>query len=378
MAPLTLIHANAVFLLVPLCAALTVWLTVCSGARSPSRRQECSAALLVAVSPTFLLQTVQPMSDVPVGGVLALPLLLARRPSTAAAILAGVAASLAHSRAAQSCAAVLSSRRRAPRCGPAVTAGRRHSLANRRGHAPSGAAGARLPGVVALGWIQAVRYGSPLGSGYGSFEDLFGLANIAPNLARYPRWLTETHTPFIWLWLLAPLWIRPRPRVSAFGWIRYGSRLPSSWPTCRTCTSGRDEWSYTRFLLPALPLMLVFVAFVACLSCARGAPCLARRWPPRPRLSSSSPPVAIQRVVARGVRHARRRAEVSRRRGFVRRRLPATAFVLAAQHSGSIRYYSGRPTLRWDLLDAGSLDRAIASLRRAGYEPYAVAGYRRG
>ena len=45
---------------------------------------------------------------------------------------------------------------------------------------------------------------------------------------------------------------------------------------------------------------------------------------------------------------------------------------MAAQHSGSITYYSGRPTLRWDLLDAASLDRAIASLRRAGYEPYAV------
>ena len=58
--------------------------------------------------------------------------------------------------------------------------------------------------------------------------------------------------------------------------------------------------------------------------------------------------------------------------GFVREQLPATAFVLAAQHSGSITYYSGRPTLRWDLLDAASLDRAIASLRRAGYEPYVV------
>ena len=45
---------------------------------------------------------------------------------------------------------------------------------------------------------------------------------------------------------------------------------------------------------------------------------------------------------------------------------------MAAQHSGSITYYSGRPTLRWDLLDAASLDRAIASLRRAGYEPYVV------
>ena len=32
-------------------------------------------------------------------------------------------------------------------------------------------------------------------------------ANVLPNLARYPRWLTETHTPFIWLSVLAPVWI---------------------------------------------------------------------------------------------------------------------------------------------------------------------------
>ena len=40
------------------------------------------------------------------------------------------------------------------------------------------------------------------------------------------------------------------------------------------------------------------------------------------------------------------------------------------QHSGSIRHYSGRPTLRYDSLDPEWLDRAIAHLRSAGYEPY--------
>jgi hypothetical protein len=37
-----------------------------------------------------------------------------------------------------------------------------------------------------------------------------------------------------------------------------------------------------------------------------------------------------------------------------------------------VRYYSHRPTLRWDLLDGGSLDRAVRSLRVAGYEPFLV------
>ena len=57
---------------------------------------------------------------------------------------------------------------------------------------------------------------------------------------------------------------------------------------------------------------------------------------------------------------------------FVRDRLPRSAFVLAAQHSGSLRYYSHRPTLRWDVLDRESLDRALRSMRNAGYDPFLV------
>ena len=51
MAPLTLIHANAVFLLVPLCAALTVWLTVVLGRGSTEPAAGVLGALLVAVEP---------------------------------------------------------------------------------------------------------------------------------------------------------------------------------------------------------------------------------------------------------------------------------------------------------------------------------------
>jgi hypothetical protein len=56
----------------------------------------------------------------------------------------------------------------------------------------------------------------------------------------------------------------------------------------------------------------------------------------------------------------------------VRDRLPAGAFVLAAQHSGSIRYYANRPTLRWDLLSPTRLDEVVAALRAQGYEPFLV------
>ncbi len=66
-------HRNAVFLLVPLCAALTVWLTVVLGREMTEPAAGVLGALLVAASPTFLLQAAQPMSDVPVAACGSLP-----------------------------------------------------------------------------------------------------------------------------------------------------------------------------------------------------------------------------------------------------------------------------------------------------------------
>jgi hypothetical protein len=57
---------------------------------------------------------------------------------------------------------------------------------------------------------------------------------------------------------------------------------------------------------------------------------------------------------------------------FAREHLPATAFILAAQHSGSLRYYANLPTLRWDLLGGDALDQALANLLAEGFEPFAV------
>jgi hypothetical protein len=46
--------------------------------------------------------------------------------------------------------------------------------------------------------------------------------------------------------------------------------------------------------------------------------------------------------------------------------------VLALQHSGSIRYYANRPTLRWDLLSPQHLDHVLTILRAQGHEPFLV------
>jgi hypothetical protein len=372
MAPLTWIHPSAVFLVVPLCAALTVWLCVRLGRELDDPAAGTFAALLLSVSPTFLLQAVQPMSDVPVTACWIAALLLARRPDAAGAILAGVVASLAvliRPNLAPLLVFVALTSATAPRSGS--DAGEKEPAARPVSRMALCAA-CMLPGLIALGFVQNVRYGSPLGSGYGSFEDLFKWSNIRPNLERYPRWLTMAHSPLLWLWLLAPLWFARAPaRARAFGWITYGFAAAVFVAYLPYVYFRRDEWSYTRFLLPALPLMLLFAAGVV-LS-------VARRWIPTLALAAAaalilataawSASTALSLGVFRAWEGERKYPAVGT---FVRDRLPRSAFVLAAQHSGSLRYYSHRPTLRWDLLDRGSLDRALRSMRNAGYDPFLV------
>jgi hypothetical protein len=55
---------------------------------------------------------------------------------------------------------------------------------------------------------------------------------------------------------------------------------------------------------------------------------------------------------------------------FIARTAAADAVYLSMQHSGTIRYYGGRHTLRYDLLDRDTARRIAADLERLGLHPY--------
>jgi hypothetical protein len=49
---------------------------------------------------------------------------------------------------------------------------------------------------------------------------------------------------------------------------------------------------------------------------------------------------------------------------------PPNAIVLSMLHSGSLRFYAGRMTMRYDILPPESLDTTIEELRARGSYPY--------
>jgi hypothetical protein len=362
MAAVGLVSERAIYLVVPLFGVLAVWCTYRLGVDLGQPLAGGIAALVLSVSPTFLYQLVQPMSDIPAAACWLGALIAASRRTTVSAGGAGVLAAVAiaiRPNLAPLAALILLQ----------VVSG----AGATRWHRVAAFALGVAPAVVALGWIQHVRYGSAFASGYGRIEDGFTRANVLPNLARYPKWLTETHTPFIWLSALSPLWILASGRHGRplLAWTAvtlalavWGAYLPYVY-------FQPQEWFYTRFLLPAIAIMLLFASVIT-LSALRRVPAALRL------------PIAVlffAMLIAACVVTARSRQvfglhDYERKYpdagAFASEHLPADAFVLAGQHSGSVRYYANRPTLRWDVLGAAHLDEALADLRAEGYQPFAV------
>ncbi len=386
MAPALLVSRNLVFLVVPIFAALTVWLTFALGKALTDGVTGACAAVLLACSPIFLYQAVQPMSDVPATALWLAALVFVTRGTLRAAIAAGICASLAVLVRPNLAFLVLalplllkngdSPRLQNEKRGLSPFPSRAENRPDfgdpgKRGLSPFFcfiAGGA--PAAAIMIALNAARYGSPFASGYGGGGVLFQLSHVWPNLARYPRWLLETQTPVIVLALAGPwiLWQRGRGRITLVGSVA----VILTFATYLAYTVF-DDWWYIRFLLPALPVLIVF-AVVAVFAVAEWLPPLARRSP------RSFVATFLCLVLGGWYLHVAQTRHVfelqaleSRFRiagEYARRALPANAVIFAVQQSGSIRFHGGRRTLAWDAVEPSALDASIGWLRARGFAPY--------
>jgi hypothetical protein len=363
MAPLFFLGERAVHAVVPICGALALWWTFALGWRLGEPGAGASAALLVAASPTFLFQVAQPMSDVPATAAWMLALYLATSPTVRGACGAGLSAGVA----------MLIRPNLMPLALLVWTAtmlADRSALRWRRGLA---AALATVPAAVLLGIIQSVRYGSWSSSGYGSMRDLFAWSHIGPNLDRYPRWMFESHTPLVALFLLAPWWIIRSKDESRWRFlVLWAFAVAVVLAYLPYVYFQRFEWTYIRFLLPALPIMwlLTTVPFARRLRRARPATAMLLAIPALACLMAFSLTVAWNRD-AFGLRKVEQKYALAGE--FARRELPANAILISMQHSGSLWFYTRRPILRWDNIDPGRFGEALAWSSARGYAPCIVA-----
>lgn len=360
---------QGVFLVVPLLGGLAVWATYVMGRHAAGHAAGAAAAVLLASSPSFLFEVTSPTSDVPVTAWWACALALLLVDGQVAALGAGVAVSVAVLTRPNLALVVV-----VPGLFLLGRAMRNTDVSARR-RLLFFAAGL-VPGYLGVASLNTYLYGSPLASGYGRVNDLYSWTNLQANAIRYPHWLLETQTPIVILAVAAPFlcWQARKddacrlPWTTATMWWCFGAAVLSSYLFYQPF----DNWGYVRFLLPAFPPLLVLTVVSLALVLAP----LRRGGRRAPGLIAGA---VVALVAWHGVHYAvdgrlfffwkdeQRYATAGK---WVGAHLPERAALLSGQHSGSARYYSGRLTVRYDLIPPPALDVVVNELRRLGYAPY--------
>lgn len=346
LAPLLAIGGrDAIFLLTPVTGALLVWLTFLFGSQLAGPSVGAAAALVVAATPVFVFQVVQPMNDVAVATVWMAVMVLAARPrdhSGWIGALTGLAILIR------------------PNLAPAAIVIALWSLTGGARPFVWFSVGAALFAFV-VGFLNAVLYGHPLLSGYGSTADLFSARHAAVNVHNYGSALLETQLGFPLIGVLAiavaPAHLR---RV-----VSLALGLTASVAIVYLFYKPFPEWWYLRFLLPVLPMMVA----LAMASLAFATRRTAVVWP-------AMAMVVVFAVTTEAMGQAMDLHRLERRFRTVgmiaRDRLPTNAVFITVWNSGSVRYHADREAILWDAMDPASLDMAVAWLSARGLDPYIV------
>lgn len=342
------------YLVVPLSAGLFVWATFVLGRRLAGPAAGAAAALLAAVSPIALFMSLSPMSDVPSAAIWTGALAASIGDRRRDAIVAGLCAALG----------ILVR----PNLVPLAILLAAFAFSRKSGRHAALYCAIWIPAAIAIGALNTSWYGSPFLSGYGDPHALYSRRNVLPNVRHYASWLLQSQSAWIAVAAIsvAPLARDPTVRTAIVrAWSVLVVVILLYLPYERY-----EQWWYLRFLLPGFGALFA-LASTGVFTLARAIP---RPWGP----ATAAAVLAI--LLWHSIAFARSQqmwgpfresehkyADVG---AFIAQRLPANAVLLAMQHSGSIRYYSGRHTVRYDLMDTIAAKQVPAEIERLGSHPY--------
>jgi hypothetical protein len=340
-----------IFLVAPVMGLITLFCAYRLGREWYDPETALLATAMIAWNPLVIAYSKQPMSDIGATMWIVLALLLAVKASSATGFFAGLVAGVAViTRPALLVAGALI---------PALSLKGEHP---RRRALISAAAFAIGVGVQMA--IQNLLFGSPFATGYGSAENLFSTGYVDNNFSIFGRHGWTVMGPlFLPGLLLGIMAARPEPRFNAltiFGAVLlpYLFYLPF------------DHWETLRFLLPGL-VPLTILAADGLMKVARVA-----RHPPVTAVVVA----AIIAIVVWRSESLLRESSVWNVAALESRyplagewinvNTPPESVVLANQHSGSLRWYGKRQTLRWDFIEPERLVTSVRELQSRGATVY--------
>jgi hypothetical protein len=345
---------------VPMLAGLLIAMTFAIGRKTVSEHVGVAAAWLMATSPAFLYMLMSPMSDIPAATFWALAAYGCLSGTRRGAMLGGLAAAVA-----------VLIRPNLVHVGLAMAAwmfvaDMRLAGARRLARAVLFAVPLAV-GSVAIAALNQYLYGGVTNSGYGSLGGVFNARFVAQNVINYSSWMVQSQTPLAVLGLLALVapvssWMKSRAPIRGRGLLAVMSIAVI---VTYLFYANFDAWWYLRFLLPMWFALCVGSAYVLTNGSGRAYNRLGM--------------AILLAVGVYGMWYARDRGVLDLGRNeqryvriahLLRDTTEPNSVIITLQHSGSVRYYGERMTLRYEVLHERWLDASIAWLRDNGFRPY--------
>ncbi len=235
-----------------------------------------------------------------------------------------------------------------------------------------------LPAAVALGAFNYAAYGAVLASGYSMSASRLAWSYLASRAAHFAMWISRFLTPVPLLLLVLSIWRAVRGDRRHLVLLTWASGVVGFYVFY---LNSNDAWWYLRFILPALPAVLLAAALVA--------------WDLYRRLIESRAG-GVARVAARtslvvGVavavalsswfildgqlwRIGRGETAYPRAVAELQRRAGGRSAVISDLFSGATYFYSALPTARCDNMSAATALRLRAAARASGTALLALVG----
>ncbi|HEY1109696.1 MAG TPA: phospholipid carrier-dependent glycosyltransferase [Opitutaceae bacterium] len=225
---------------------------------------------------------------------------------------------------------------------------------------------AGLPLALGLLWYNKAAYGHPLRFGYGEIGEAFGVGYVWPTLLHYALWLPVS-LAVVGVLVLALPWAQSveRPwKAVLLSWCMLLGVFYALYPFTH------QDWWALRFVLPAFPAALV------------GALLVAQSW-----LAARSAAVQRKIVIATAVagiawglvwcvplrswKIGRDEQVYVHAATWARNHLPAGTVVFGAQTTGAMHYYTESVVVHWPFAHEPDARKIVAAARGDGRQIYA-------
>ena len=366
MALFSILHPTGPFFVPLLMGDVTLALAYLLGRMTSDRLTGLFAAALVAVDPVFAVSAVHPMSDVPAACWLVAAIWAADTEIQARPERSRGAGSHVWSVTSGMCAGMAVLTR--PVLLPAVIVFLLIHVFRTRSPSAWVVVASTSAFLLFQIWLNASLYGTMTMSGYGSASHMFELSfsRMAANMSNFGKWLIYSRSTLFWLaWPGALVVLRHDRRAWEWSAIAAAAAAPYLFYLVF------DNWDSSRFLLPTIVLVLILCA--RALSQVLSLRKAAHAWRPAVlfAIAFASGFVSQQFLQREGIGRSRlEEAKYVLVGEWFERHTSERAVVLSSLHSGAIRLYGKRPTIRWDEIPGDALDATIERLVTSGYEPY--------